>query len=166
MGTLLGILAIGACVGVLWLVQTGIGKSVNAVDRKVRSGTHQEGTQQVWTGLEVTSPAPVAETLDAVVRSVNAHASAPALVAGLFLKSRGEDWVAFALGNKLDEHMVSVLQLVPVESGCTGTFTVTAWKSSGADVAGRNELPKLRERIGQAVRGLGGSTVEVKENPA
>lgn len=163
MATVLGIVILAAVVGVVMLVQTGIGKSVNAVDRRVRSGTYQSGNRQVWTGLKITSPAPVRQTLEAVVTTVNAHASAPALVGGLFVKARGDDWVIFSVSNKLEEALNSVLQLQESASGCTGTFTVTAWKTSGADVAGRTELPRLRERIARAVSELGGTAEEVEE---
>jgi hypothetical protein len=91
------------------------------------------------------------------VTTVNAHESAPAVVAGLYLKKRGNSSATFALGNIAGgDHFVAQVALRDVGNESAGWFKVLAWKESGAEVYGRKEMALLRERITEAVTNLDG----------
>jgi hypothetical protein len=97
MGALLGILLIGGLVFAIWAIQTVIGKSVSTVDRAIRKKTLVAGRAEVHAGLSITAPIPPDALIPRIVSTVNAHAAAPMLVGGLYLKHRTDTLVQFAL---------------------------------------------------------------------
>lgn len=157
MEAVIGLGVLAAAFAVLYMVQTVIGKTTNAVDRKVRAGTYRRGREQTRTALRITAPVSAKELLDTIVSKVNAHPSAPAVVPGLFVKGRTADSVVFAVGNKLQESMTAVVECESDGGGTAGTFAVHEWLESGASVGGAEELAKMRTRITEAVRQCGGS---------
>jgi hypothetical protein len=157
MQTFVGLLLLGGLCVVLWFVQAGIGKSVSAIDRSVRSKTHAEGLAEVHATLEITAPIAPADMITRIVNSVNAYPAAPAVVGGLYLKARSDDLAQFGFGSKAaGDSFDAAVQLSSTSTGCTGTYQILHWKESGADVVARRDMARLRGRVESAIRAAKG----------
>lgn len=81
---------------------------------------------------------------------------------GLYVKDRTADTATFAVGSKGGgDAFVAEVALEPTASGSAGSFDVLAWRESGAEVHGRKDMKRLRDRITQAVEALGGAVEPV-----
>jgi hypothetical protein len=138
-----------------------IGKGINTADRAIRHKTYERGRAEAEAGLALTVPVPPAEAIDAIVRRVNAYEKAPAIVAGLYLKERSATEAIFGFGSKLQDAFVATVTLTATAEGASGGFKVLARVESGADIAGSDEMSRLRGRVAEAVRALGGATKEL-----
>ena len=99
MNGFLGLLLLGGVVVVIWLVQTGIGKSISAVDRSLRAGTLEAGLGEVHTKLLISAPVSPVTMVSAIVKAVNAYPSAPAVVEGIYLKKQTATIAQFGYGS-------------------------------------------------------------------
>jgi hypothetical protein len=154
------VVLVGAVVA-LYTVNKLIGKGINAADRAIRHKTFEKGRAEASAGLHVTVPVPPEQCIDAIVRTVNAHERAPVVVAGLYLRDRSRTEAVFAFGSKLEDSFAAGVKLAATAEGASGGFEVLAWKESGADIHGRDEMSRLRSRVAEAVRGLGGTARQV-----
>ena|SRR6202035_3424064 len=150
-------LVIGVFV-VLMVVRRAIRSTVRGADRAIRHNTYESNVAEASTELLIYAPVPPSELIAEIVSIVNAHESAPAMVAGLYLKARTKASVSFGLGNKVAaDHFVAQVALRRMGDDSAGWFRVLAWQESGAEVHGKPEMTRLRERIIEAVENLGGT---------
>lgn len=155
-------LAVALVVGiviVLIVVQRVVGKTVNTADRVIRHKTYEGGITEAATKIVFSAPVRPGELLSRIIEVVNAYDSAPAVAPGLYLKQQTGSSAAFAFGSKIqNDYFVAQVQLASNEGGCAGRFAILGWRESGAEVYGRKEMARLRERISQAVKDVGGNT--------
>jgi hypothetical protein len=157
--TVVAILIVAGLAVGIWGLQTLVGKTVSTVDRAVRKKTLVAGRAEVNAGLSITAPVRSAVLVGQIISTVNAHASAPALVAGLYLKHQTETLAQFAFGSKTHgDAFGAVVRLSDVDAGCRGDYEILHWTESGADVQGKKEMTRLRGRIEDAVRAASGAT--------
>ena len=143
------------------IVGATVGAAINTADRAIRRPTHQKGRAEASTALQIAAPVPVTELLEAIITRVNAHAAAPAVVQGLYLADQSDAGLRFAYGSKAGgDSFLAGVDLEPSAAGSMGTFEVLTWKESGADIYGRDDMTRLRDRVADAVRSLGGSADE------
>jgi hypothetical protein len=154
-------IAIALIVGVvivLLLVQRALGKTINLADRAIRRKTYVSGRQEAGTALVISAPVIPSVLIAKIIEVVNAYESAPVVVAGLYLKDHTQSAAAFAFGNKTGgDHFVAQVKLRPTDQGSAGRFEVLRWRESGAEIYGRKEMVRLRERITDAATNLGGT---------
>ncbi len=133
---------------------------MNAADRAVRHKTYESGLAEATAQLHIAVPVTPEHAVDVIVHKVNAYDKAPAVVAGLYLRDRTETEAIFAFGSKLQDAFVAAVELIPSPEGAVGHFEVLEWQESGADIYGRDEMSRLRGRVAEAVRDVGGTVVE------
>lgn len=155
---MLAVLIIVGAVVVLWGIQTVIDSAISGADRAVRRKTYDAGRREVLSTTTFTAPIASDELLEKIVTTVNAHASAPAVVGGLYLKARDTNSATFATGSKAGgDAFRAQVSVTRGDDGSRGTFEVLNWSESGAEVAGRSDAAKIRSRIETVVLGCGGS---------
>jgi hypothetical protein len=91
---------------------------------------------------------------------VNAYERAPAVVAGRYLRDRSRTEATFGFGSKLQDAFLAAVTLAPTPEGAVGRFEVLAWQESGAEIHGRDEMSRLRGRVAEAIREVGGTVNE------
>ena len=159
MGTILGLLLLVAMCIAVWAVQSGIGKAVDAVDKAVRPASFAAGAAEAHTALSIDAPAAPADLLARIVTSANPFPTPPAIVPGLYIKTRSNDLAQFGYGSTARGDLFdAAVRLRPTHTGCSGTYEILHWQESGADVLGRREMERLRGRVEGAVQAAHGST--------
>jgi len=154
------LLAIVGIVAIISVVNKLVGRGINAADRAIRHKTYESGLAEASAQLQITVPVTPEHAIDAIVQKVNAYEVAPAVVAGLYLRGRTSTEAIFAFGSKLEDSFVAAVELTPTSEGAVGYFEVLEWLESGADIYGREEMSRIRGRIAEAVRHIGGTVEE------
>ncbi|MBO3088629.1 hypothetical protein [Cellulomonas dongxiuzhuiae] len=89
---------------------------------------------------------------------VDAHAQHPAVVGGLYLKSRSDGEAVFAFGGRLADAFLYRVSFAAVGTATTpGTGQVLSWTETSGLVDAIDQIERLRSRVEAAVARLGGT---------
>ncbi|WP_149204608.1 hypothetical protein [Actinotalea subterranea] len=155
-----GLIFVAVVVAII-LVQKAMAAATAKATQGVMRGTHKRGQAAARAPVTFTVPRPAGEVLDQVVTTVNAYPAPPALVGGLYLKSRVADAVVFGFGSKLADSFVFRVAVTGTEPGSTrGTAKVLTWTETNGLVDAVEHIEKLQGRIAAAVTELGGRVVD------
>lgn len=157
-----GILLIVAIVVGVVLWQRAADAARKKVTRGIMRGTHARGQAAVRTALAFTAPAPCTpdQAIEQIVATVNAYPSPPALVGGLYLKSRTDDAVVFGFGSRIGDAFVLRVVLSSDDDGggggVRGRAVVPAWTERDGLVDAIEQIERAQGRVEEAVGRLGG----------
>jgi Protein of unknown function (DUF2510) len=149
----LGVLGLAGFIGIAWLILKAQSGASRAVNRAVFKNRHQQGQGQVGSTTTFSSAGNMVETMNAIVRSVNAHEEPPTLVPGLYLASRGPGRLIFRYGSKISDSFEARVSLTD-DGGksCSGQVSITNWTEVDGLVSNVDQMTRLRARITIAVK--------------